>query len=242
MNGLEDGARANLGVDGIHAPVANMRSRVPRNLLKAATRLLSDARGHGAKIGLAIAGGPRQQVLRPAMLEDPKQQAKLKERALLGDLAVLDVEEGTSARLDEDQLRLEQESSLVTLTQAGDVAVVVPAIRQAGGHFLPALIEEEVVETLEKGLRFMSAVLADVDPVRRLTRVAPLAALLNADYVGWKTREEHRRSPNTTQISMRDTRRVVSFEPPGVTRARFDNAAGELAEDLMVLLRRASKA
>ena len=39
-------------------------------LLKLATELVPDARGHGAALAVAIAGGPRHQLLRPAKLEE----------------------------------------------------------------------------------------------------------------------------------------------------------------------------
>jgi hypothetical protein len=77
-----------------------------------------------------------------------------------------------------------------------------------------------------------------VDATARLSRVAPLAALIRGGYVGWKTRAEYRREPNTVQMNMRGDEAVVMLSPAAQPRAALRLQADKIAEDLMVLLRR----
>ena len=150
---------------------------------------------------------------------------------------------GTRIRVMDDVLLLEQESSSVSLNQAGDVRVVVPAMEQEDRNPLSSLIEEEVKELLHTALRFTVGVLNQIDPVQRLGRVVPMAGLVGAGYMGWRTREQARRNPNSVQMSMgAGDIAIVALSPPSIPRPVLGAKAAELAEDLTVLLRREIKA
>jgi hypothetical protein len=139
-----------------------------------------------------------------------------------------------------DQLVLRQRDASILLDQTGSVRIVQPARSTSSEDrsYLPVLIEEDVRETLERGFRFASWVMDSVDATARLSRVAPLAALIRGGYVGWKTRAEYRREPNTVQMNMRGDEAVVMLSPAAQPRAALRLQADKIAEDLMVLLRR----
>jgi hypothetical protein len=56
--------------------------------------------------------------------------------------------------------------------------------------------------------------------------------------MGWKTRAEHRRQPNTVQMSLDGGEALVMLSPVAQPRASLRLQAENMAEDFMVLLRR----
>ena len=109
----------------------------------------------------------------------------------------------------------------------------------AGGLFqVPALIEEDIRQYLMVALSFSAALLDRIDPVRRLSHIAIIAALTGVSLRAWRTREEHARSSNTGRFGFFHDRVRERLDPPVRTRADIGQRADELAHDLIVLLRR----
>jgi hypothetical protein len=71
------------------------------------------------------------------------------------------------------------------------------------------LIEEDVADRVARSLRLTAWILDRIDPVRRLSHVVPVVALLSAAYMGWRTRSEHAASPNSMQVPMNVGDRVL---------------------------------
>jgi len=200
-------------------------------------------REHGfasPSLALVVVGAPRQQVLRPVDIERDDFADRILKEAMFGKVAVFSTASGCDRRVQGDQLVLRQPDASVLVDQTGSVRIVQPARAPGGGDgsYLSVLIAEDVQERLERGLRFVSWLLDEIDAVGRLSRVAPLVALVDAGYTGWKTRAEHRRQPNTVQMNVRGDDALVMLSPAGQPRASLRVQADKLAEDLMVLLRR----
>jgi hypothetical protein len=121
------------------------------------------------------------------------------------------------------------------------VAVAQPA-RDEGGRVhreLPVLIEEDIRACIERGLLFAGWTLDRIDPVRRLSDVAVVTALLGGSYLGWRTRTEHERSPSSGVVGMGGSEQtVVKLSPARRNRAALTHDVTRMAEDLTVLLRR----
>ena len=98
-------------------------------LLSRAHALLPDARHHfqGVMLTLVVAGGPRQQVLRPRELESPELEEEVTREALFGAFRVLDRTAGTRHSIREDALVIEQEHASIRVDQLGTVTLIVPA-------------------------------------------------------------------------------------------------------------------
>ena len=128
----------------------------------------------------------------------------------------------------------------MSLAEDGSIRIIVPLRGEGAAELasLPAIIEEDVQERLLRGLRYASDVLERVDSEHRLSHVVIVAAILGGDYVAWRTRTEHARSPNQIEIGMPRTRRPVALAPAHRSREALRLEAGALAEDLTVLLRR----
>jgi Domain of unknown function (DUF4062) len=209
-------------------------------LLERGRALIPESHGFGtASLCLVVVGAPKQQAIRPADLEQKAFANSIIQDALFGESPVLQAAQGSKARTKGNQLLIEQDDASILVDQLGSLRIVQTARDEDDSQHMPVLIEEEVVERLHRALGFAARLLDRIDPAGRLTRVAPLAALLGGSYLGWKTRAQHRRDPNRTQISMSGhDDRVVMLSPAVHSRSTLRVQARTLAEDLMVLLRR----
>lgn len=208
-------------------------------MVKRAERLLPQAeRSHSAALALAVTWGPKQQILRPKLLDDAAFSRKLHQSARFGENAIFDELAEAKAATRGDSLLLEQQGRSFRLDELGSIAIDQPATSSDG--FSRWLIEEDLVDRLERALRFANEVVGTIDTTERLTHGAVACALLGAAHNGWKTREEYRREPNAGTIGMgADTRIVASVRPPVRTREQLRHDARIIAEDLVHLLRRA---
>src|SRR5581483_5425501 len=158
--------------------------------------------------------------------------------AVLGQHAVLDTAQGVQPRVIGQALLLEQAHASLLVDSFGSVRLTLPATEPRAG--LPVLLEEDVADLLVRSVRLTAWILDRIDPVRRLSHVAPTVALLSAAYLGWRTRSEHAASPNTIQMPMNvGDRVVVALTPPVRPRAALTHEVPEMVEDFVALLRRA---
>ncbi len=192
---------------------------------------------------MVLVGAPEQQALRPAQLEAQALSDAIQKEALFGDSRVFNHKEGSEVEVDGDQLVLSQDNASVMVTQRGDVRVVQAAQGERDGHdFLPALIEEEITESIKRALLFSDWLLDKIDPLRRLAWVAPVATITHAGYTGWMTSTQRRSSGNSVTMGMGGKEAVTVHLSPAVRpRPSLRPEASILAEDLMVLLRREFK-
>jgi Domain of unknown function (DUF4062) len=211
-------------------------------LVERATALLPRPQGFmgTAQLVLAVAAGPYQQVVRAADLDDDELSRDLQREALLGEHPVLDPSDGTRRSVQGSALVFEQRVASVLVDQAGSVRVIQPARQQthrlhAG---LSALIEEEVIDGLARALRFSGWLLDRVDPLRRLTDVAPIAQLVGGGYMPWRTSAEHAASPNAAPAGRGGDQTTVSLTPARRHRQALTHDADRIAEDLATLLGR----
>lgn len=210
-------------------------------MAKRAERLLPQSeRSHSAALALAVSWGPKQQILRPKLLDDAMFAKKLHQAARFGENAVFDEFAETKAAIRGDSLVLEQQGRSFRLDELGSITIEQPAA--SGDGFSRWLIEEDLVDRVERALRFANEMVSTIDPTERLTHAAVACALLDAAHSGWKTREEYRREPNSGTIGMgADERLVASLRPPVRTRGQLRHDARPIAEDVVHLLRRAHK-
>jgi hypothetical protein len=208
-----------------------------------AQALLSDPHNHAQSVTLTlvVASGPRQQVLRPRELEAQALEEDLSREALFGAFRVLDRTAGTRHAIRENALVIEQEKASILIDQLGTVRLVFPAERpRTRGDFASAsvsvAIREDIEELVQRALRFVAWVLDRIDPIRRLSDVVPVVNLSGA--LGWRTRAEHERSPNSVTMRMSQEPPTVSLTPARRHRAALNQDAQAVAEDLAALLER----
>lgn len=206
-------------------------------LARANALMPDDRRTAGAKLAVAVAGGPRQSVLRPAQIEDAKLRKELAQDAIFGEWPVLSSERGSRPRIENHRLIIDQGEGAIVLDEQGSVCVVMPIEREGP---MAAIIEEDVREAIERALRFIGGVLDRIDGVDRLSHVAVTVSILGAGYFGWRTRREHEASPNTMQMNMHGDEhfRPINLTPPHRPRAALRQDTAAIAQDLTVLLRR----
>jgi CheY-like chemotaxis protein len=212
------------------------------DLIARATALLPRPQGVGgaAQLVVAVAGGPHQQVVRPAELGDAALSRDIQREALFGEHPVLDPSEGTNIAIQGNALVFAQRVASVLVDQAGSVRVIQAARRDAGRLQveLPALLEEDIVEALAQAVRFCGWLLDRVDPLHRLTDVAVIAHLAGGGYLPWRTRAEHAASPNAATMGQGGDTTTVMLTPVRRHRRALTHEADRIAEDLATLLRR----
>ena len=154
--------------------------------------------GDKPEVVLSLASWPRQEVLRPSALEAGALARTVEQKARAGAGSVFAGDAGPSRELRDDWLVLSQDRVSINLNSTGDVVVRQPAVAAVRGlREVPALIEEDVTDRLSAALRFAAALLDQIDPAKRLSHLAIVAALTEVGWQSWRTRDEHARSRNS---------------------------------------------
>jgi hypothetical protein len=220
--------------------IANVTGPIDQNEMtqRAIALLPAERRGYSsgtAVLNLAVAGGPRQSILRPVEIEKRTLADALMQRALFGDHRLFDIALGAQQGMDGDVLVLSQErSGKVTLNEQGSICVSVPIERS--NSMMPEIIYEVLQGQFAGTLDYASWVLDLIDPTQRLTHVAIAAGLTGADHMAWRTQRESVANPNSMSVGMRSNEQTpVQISQ---TRAALRLNAAQIVEDLVVPLRR----
>lgn len=189
-----------------------------------------------ATLNLAVAGGPRQSVLRPIEIENPALADAIHQEALFGANRVFDPSVGVERELEGETLVLKQErGAQIAVNEQGSVLISVP-VRETG-RMMPELVHEFVQEQCARALGFATWLLDHIDSTQRLSHVAVAVSLTNADHMGWRSQRESEAEPNRISLSASGSGKRL---PVHVTRPRaaLRLGAAHLVEDLIVPLRR----
>ena len=194
---------------------------------------------------VSLAGGPSQQVIRPAELENQQLNHYLHNEAHRFPGAVLSHSCATTTSISGDTIILEQHDSgaCVTLSETGCITIAQPAVKydthRSDVRDFQTIIQEEVTELILNALRFGALVLDYVDKYQRISHVAVATAVLGAGCLPWRTQKEHELDPyDMTMESFGRERIEATLFPPTRQRAALSNDAVRLSQDLAVSLRR----
>ncbi|MDB5797711.1 MAG: hypothetical protein JWP36_1613 [Paucimonas sp.] len=220
-----------------------------RALSTAALALLSKARQNSRAasptLHVGLVGGPIQQLLRPAELEAPDLADAIHQRALFVEPKLFSRSKGVDPSIMGSALVVEQErGARIQLSEDGSLLLRLPLSRTEGsrqnGFGMLAVIQEDVLRELAAALSFCAWLLDKIDSTQRITHVALVASIEASDYMGWRTQAEQDASPNSGTMRMAGGQQppISSTDRP---RAALRFQAAELAQDLMVPLRRQMK-
>lgn len=186
----------------------------------------------------SLAGSPHQQIVRPSAIEDVDFQRELKQSALFGACSIFDDRNGTSTKIHDGALMLEQRDHELRVSEDGALLLKVPL--PSSGHGMTAIIEEDVRDTIARGIGFLEEILKRIDSTERQSHVALAVAILDVGVTTWRTRREHDANPNTMTISTFDCEDAgpVLLNPAQRSRSSFRSKINEMTEDFIVLLRR----
>lgn len=189
-------------------------------------------------LALTLACGPRRVVLRPAQMESMDLRKRLLKTALDEPVSLFSLREGTDSEVDNDVLVLMQKNRIVRLTENGSISYLV--VLQSPGRMMPTIIEEDVVEQIDRFTMFSNDVLNYIDDSHRLSHCVIAALLLNADYTDWRTRSFHEKNSDSMQMSrvMAPPMQTVTLSPSLRPRAELRSPRSQLVEDLTIQLRR----
>lgn len=162
----------------------------------------------GSTLSIAVAGGPRQRLLRPIELEDAKLVEDLHQAALFGPTRIFDPTQGVQHGLQGAALMLRQDRDVqVRLEEDGALLVQLSAEqpRESGRGFGFAgmmLVEETVQQRLASALAFCAWTLERVDRTQRLTHLAVACRLIGAEHRSWVSQAEASRIAASGSMSM----------------------------------------
>ena len=197
-------------------------------------------RGGSPVLYVALVGAPRQVLLTAGQLEDGALQAELEREALYGASAVLERGARTRTAVERGALVIAQDDRRVTIDGLGAIAVCTTAQRPRDERdWMPTLIDEDVRDTIAGALRYGLATLDRLDPYERLADIAIGATIRELGHLGWRTRAERDRSPNTASMNMRGHETVSArLEPLSRKRPAVRQQIDNIARDLTAILRR----
>ena len=192
----------------------------------------------GPYLALALACGPPRIVLRPAQMESMDLSKRLLNTALDESVSLFTLQEGTDTEVDNDVLVLMQKNRNVRLNENGSISYLVTL--QSPTRMMPAIIEENVIEQIDRFLLFSNEVLNYIDDSHRLSHCVFAALLLNADYTDWRTLTFHEKNPTSMTMArvMAPPMQPVTLSPAIRTRAELKSQRSQLVEDLTIQLRR----
>jgi hypothetical protein len=214
----------------------------PTEMQERATALVprQDRNFAGDTLVLAAASGPRQPILRPTQIEDPELADMLLQSAMLGGLRLFKLEEARHS-IQGDGLLLQLSSGSIYLNEEGSMRVTQSALPSDRKRLdIPVILHEDIVERLERAIRYIAWILDSVDSTDRMPRAALVASLHGGSAIDWRTRAEHARSPQSGVVSANlwGKHGMVGLNPPDRERAELRSNARELAEDLATRLKR----
>lgn len=125
---------------------------------RARALVLDDRRVGSPTLCLAVTGGPKQQIIRPADLEREELADRILQHALFGSVAVFSKNAGCDRSVFGDRLVLAQPHASILIDEMGSVRIVRPAYppNRENQMALPVLIEEDIQAELERAVRFAS--------------------------------------------------------------------------------------
>lgn len=196
----------------------------------------------GATVDIAVASGPRQQVLRPVEIEDSSLAEKLLQAGLFGTDRLFVSSLGNDIHLEGGALVIRQErGASFTLREDGSILIRQPLDEPTsgrgwdmGGHMV--VVQEVVQARLTTALSFSSMVLDQIDRTERITDLAVAATIAGAEYRAWRTRAQNEANPGSVTIGMGGRERGPVVKT--VRRAALRVDRERLVEDVLVPLRR----
>jgi hypothetical protein len=194
---------------------------------------------------VSIAGGPLQRLLRPAELEASTLADAIHQQGLFVEPKLFSKSKGVDQSIHGSALVLEQERGVrIQLGEDGSLLLRLPLERaedsRRNGFGFFAIIEEDVLRELATALAFGAWLLDKIDSTQRITHVALAASIEASDHMGWRTQAEQVSSPNSGTMRM-GNKQELPTSTTAQPRVALRYKAAELAEDLMVPLRRQMK-
>jgi hypothetical protein len=196
-------------------------------------------------LNIALACGPRQQILRPSEIEAEALAEGLQQEAMFGAHRLFDRTLGARAELVNGSLVLQQDGGAsICLTETGSITLRLPLDRPSrrghssfDGMVGSVIIEEDVRHNLTVALSYTGALIERLDATQRFTHVAISTRIAGAEFRAWRTHAQHAASPNSVQMGMGGSRDRTPVSVV-VRRAALRLDRTNLIDDILVPLRR----
>ncbi|NII55821.1 DUF4062 domain-containing protein [Luteibacter sp. SG786] len=193
----------------------------------------------GQSIAIAVAGGPRQAVLRPSDMDSRDLHDAIKQAMLFGPRKLFADVRSLDAAVDSGKLVLRYDGgkAQVSIDGRGTMFIMVPLTPREHGL---VMIEEDVRSTIDSAFSFADWIIEKIDSTQRLTHVAPIVAFLGDNIGTWMSEQEFnsRSTLSGYPMNMNDVHQPVVLEPPSRPRPALRHQRPALVDDFVALLRR----
>jgi len=153
----------------------------------------------------SLVGGPKNQIIRPAVLNDFNFQQQIEQYAKKKNHSVLESNEKTNKSIRNKWLILQQVSATIQLSQDGEIVVKKNLIgNQDYRDGLPVIIKERVSEHILGILQFCANTLDKIDSAKSISRMIVSVRITGNQYTPWRTELEHKRNPNRINLGNLD--------------------------------------
>ncbi len=163
----------------------------------------------------SLVGSPKNQIIRPAVLDNFDFQQRIVQYAEKAEYSVLESIGGTKISIRNTHLILQQSFANINLSQDGEIVIQKNLIKNLDHRDgLPVIIKERVSEHILGILQFCANMLDAIDTVRSISWIAVAVRIIGNRYTPWRTETEHKRNPN--RINMGNSDKVmmpVSLKP-----------------------------
>ncbi len=216
-------------------PVRSRAEGTPPDVALRQARVLlgSDGPRHRPALGVAVVPTTAGRLVQPTTFDGEAFSDRLLQEALFA-TRILDRQAGAPIQRHAGTIEVHQADASFMVRDSGEIVVTQAAT--ASGNL--AMIEEDLVTSLERALAFAQGVLPLLDAGGLVSALAIAARIEGAEYTGWMTRAERQASPNHTTIP------GFGRKPGAVDLGRLHSLAelsgslGEIARELVALLRR----
>ena len=157
----------------------------------------------GPLLLFSLAGSPKNQIIRPAMLNDYNFQQRIEQYAKEEEYSVLERNKKTEIDIRNTHLILQQSFANIKISQDGEIVIQKKLIKKLDHRDgLPVIIEERVSEHILGILQFCANMLDEIDTVRTISWIAVAVRIIGNRYTPWRTETEHKRNPNRINVGI----------------------------------------
>lgn len=149
----------------------------------------------------SLVGNPKNQIIRPAVLNDSDFQQQIEQYAKTKEYSVLASNEKINKGIRDKWLILQQPSANIQLSQDGEIVIQKHLMKNYDYRDgLPVIIKERVSERILGILQFCANTLDKIDSVKNISRMIVSVRITGNQYTPWRTEAEHKRSPNRMNV------------------------------------------
>ena len=189
-------------------------------------------------LSFSLVGDPKNQIIRPAVLDDLDFQQQIEQNAKKNEHSVLESNEKINKYIENKCLILQQSSANIKISQDGEIVIQKYLMKNYNHRDgLPVIIKERVSEHISGILHCCANILDTIDTSKNISWIAVAIRITGNKYIPWRTETEHKKSPNGMNVnSLHKVMKPISLKP--FARLALRSNLHNIREDLVAVIDR----